>query len=87
MLVYDFGNFLSTLREQQGLSQYQLCVLAGVSYKVASKYENGVSKPRINTMQNLAQILNISIDELMTCDNSAFNNRKENLFAMKKKYN
>lgn len=37
MLVYDFGNFLSTLREQQGLSQYQLCVLAGVSYKVASK--------------------------------------------------
>lgn len=46
-----------------------------------------MSKPRINTMQNLAQILNISIDELMTCDNSAFNNRKENLFAMKKKYN
>ena len=48
MRDYSFGNYISTLRERMGLSQYQLGVLVGVSDKAVSKWENGASKPRIN---------------------------------------
>ena len=55
MRDYSFGNFISTLRMRQGLSQYQLGVLVGVSDKAVSKWENGASKPRINTIIKLAE--------------------------------
>ena len=51
----SFGNFISTLRMRKGLSQYQLGVLVGVSDKAVSKWENGASKPRINTIIKLAE--------------------------------
>ena len=43
MRDYSFGNYISTLRERMGLSQYQLGVLVGVSDKAVSKWENGGS--------------------------------------------
>lgn len=39
MRDYSFGNFISTLRERKGLSQYQLGVLVDVSDKAVSKWE------------------------------------------------
>ncbi len=54
MRDYSFGNFISALREQRGLSQYQLGALVGVSDKAVSKWENGVSKPRMNVIRKLA---------------------------------
>ena len=84
MRDYSFGNFISTLREKNGLSQYQLGVLVGVSDKAVSKWENGASKPRINTIKKLAQILNVSVNELLTCEYDTFENMRKDLFAMKK---
>ena len=46
MRDYSFGNYISTLRERMGLSQYQLGVLVGVSDKAVSKWENGVSQTK-----------------------------------------
>ena len=43
MRDYSFGNFISTLRERGGMSQYQLGTLVGVSDKAVSKWENGGS--------------------------------------------
>ena len=54
MRDYSFGNFISTLRMRKGLSQYQLGVLVGVSDKAVSKWENGASKPRINTIRKIS---------------------------------
>lgn len=82
MRDYSFGNFISTLRERGGLSQYQLGVLVGVSDKAVSKWENGVSKPRIDTIRKLSEVLDISVDELLTCEYTTFQKRKD-LFAMK----
>ena len=48
MRDYSFGNFISTLRERKGLSQYQLGVLVDVSDKAVSKWENGFVCSRID---------------------------------------
>ncbi len=83
MRDYSFGNFISALRERRGLSQYQLGALVGVSDKAVSKWENGASKPRIGTIRKLSEVLDISVDELLTCEYAAFNKKRKDLFAMK----
>lgn len=83
MRYYSFGNFISVLRERCGLSQYQLGTLVGVSDKAVSKWENGASKPRINTIRKLSEVLDVSVDELLTCEYATFDRERKDLFAMK----
>ena len=85
MRDYSFGNFISALRERRGLSQYQLGALVGVSDKAVSKWENGVSKPRMNTIVKLAEVLDIGTDELLACKYDTFNHKRKDLFAMDEK--
>ena len=63
MRDYSFGNFISTLRERKGLSQYQLGVLVDVSDKAVSKWENGESEPSIDKLINLSKYFVVNIDE------------------------
>lgn len=83
MRDYSFGNFISALRERRGLSQYQLGALVGLTDKAVSKWENGASKPRIDTMRKLSEVLDVSVDELLTCEYTAFDKERKDLFAMK----
>jgi len=83
MRDYSFGNFISALRERRGLSQYQLGALVDVSAKAVSKWENGVSKPRIGTIRRLSEVLDVSVDELLTCEYATFDKKRKDLFAMK----
>ena len=62
---YKFGNFLFQLREQKGMTQAQLAQMLNVTAAAVSKWENGESKPRIETLFSLAQILGVSAEELM----------------------
>lgn len=84
MRDYSFGNFISALRGRCGLSQYQLGALVGVSDKAVSKWENGASIPRIGTIKKLAEVLDVSVDELLTCEYAAFDRERKDLFTMKK---
>ena len=84
MRDYSFGNFISALRTKKGLSQYQLGALVGVSDKAVSKWENGASKPRINTIRKLSEVLEVSVEDLLTCEYDAFNRERKDLFAMKR---
>lgn len=83
MKDYSFGNYICALRTGLGLSQFQLGTLVGVSDKAVSKWENGDAKPRIGTCHRLADVLGVSIDELLSC-NTAMPARKE-LNNMKRK--
>lgn len=83
MRDYSFGNFISALRERNGLSQYQLGALVGVSDKAVSKWENGTSKPRIDILRKLSDVLDVSVDELLTCEYASFDKKRKDLFAMK----
>lgn len=68
MKDYSFGNYICALRTGLGLSQFQLGTLVGVTDKAVSKWENGDSKPRLATYYRLAEVLGVSVNELLSCD-------------------
>jgi len=84
MKDYSFGNFISELRQRNGLSQFQLGTLVGVSNKAVSKWENGSAKPKIATCHKLALVLGVSIDELLACKYHTPAPAEKGIFAMKK---
>ena len=67
MKDYSFGNYICALRMGLGLSQFQLGALVGVTDKAVSKWENGDAKPKLATCFRLADVLNVPIDELLSC--------------------
>lgn len=62
---YVFGNFVYSLREKQGLTQADLARQLGVTPAAISKWENGSSKPRVEVLFQLAEILGVRPEELM----------------------
>ncbi len=65
MKNYEFGNRLCQLRRKAHLSQSQLGEKVGVSNKAVSKWENGQAKPGLEIANKLANILSVSLDELL----------------------
>lgn len=63
---YKFGNFLCMLREKNGMTQADLASKLSVTPAAVSKWENGSSKPRIDILFQLAQILGVRAEELMS---------------------
>ncbi|MBR2342639.1 MAG: helix-turn-helix domain-containing protein [Clostridia bacterium] len=65
MRDYDFGNFVCRLREEKGLTQANIAQELGVTPAAVSKWENGSSKPRVDILFRLAEILDVRPEELM----------------------
>lgn len=61
----EFGNYIRTLRERKGLSQFQLGKLVGVSDKAVSKWENGYAKPKSSIVLRLSEVFSVSADVLL----------------------
>lgn len=68
MKDYSFGNYICALRTGLGLSQFQLGTLVGVTDKAVSKWENADAKPRLATCYRLAEVLGVSVNELLSCE-------------------
>ena len=62
---YSFGERIYKLRNKFKLSQSELGDMLGVSNKAVSKWETGASKPGINTINKLAAIFRVSVEELL----------------------
>lgn len=62
---YRFGNFVFEQRKKAGLSQAELAKKLGVTNKVVSKWENGSAKPTTSTLQKLAVLFEIPIEQLI----------------------
>ena len=58
------GRRLSELREKRGLSQAQLADMAGISRAHLSQIENGAVAVRINTLYEIAKVLELKMEEL-----------------------
>ncbi len=65
MEAKEFGNFISQIRKEKGLTQAELAARINVTDKAVSRWERGLGFPDINTLDPLAEALNISIMELM----------------------
>ena len=60
-----FGQRFSRLRKNLGLKQDEIAEKVNVSAQAVSKWENDLSAPDISTLPILADILNVSLDELL----------------------
>jgi FMN phosphatase YigB (HAD superfamily)/DNA-binding XRE family transcriptional regulator len=60
------GKRLQTVRREAGLTQQDLCHQANLSFSTLAKIERGAIKaPSIFTIQSIASVLNMTLDELM----------------------
>ena len=60
----DFHERLRTLRTARKLTQARVAELLGVSPRVYTRWENGDATPMFATVVKLADILDVSLDEL-----------------------
>lgn len=58
------GNNIMRLRKENDLTQEQLANGLGITYQAVSKWETGVSSPDISMLPLLADVFEVSIDEL-----------------------
>lgn len=63
--IYKVGNLISKLREEKGLSQSDLGSYIGVTNKAVSRWENGRGYPDTSILLKLAEVLEITVDELL----------------------
>ena len=79
---YTFGNFLCSLRTEKGLSQSQLGEMLGVTNKAVSKWENGVAKPNTSLLPKIAEIFDITVEELFASRRIERNDELERIKIM-----
>ena len=58
------GSNIMRLRKENDLTQEQLANGLGITYQAVSKWETGVSSPDISMLPLLADLFEVSIDEL-----------------------
>lgn len=63
---YKFGEFIYQKRKSLGLTQEELGRKVGVTNKAVSKWEVGETLPDVMMLEPLAQVLQITVDELLT---------------------
>ncbi len=61
-----FGQFVSQLRREQGLTQKDLAQRLYISNKAVSKWETGVSIPDVGLLLPLAEALGVTVTELLS---------------------
>ncbi len=76
---YITGFTIKKLRERQGLTQLQLAEKLCVSDKAVSKWETGKGFPDISLIEPLANVLHVSLPELLSGDVIVNVNRSANL--------
>lgn len=63
--AHPLGYFLKSAREDMDLTQIAVMKLTGINSKTLSGYENGIAEPDFQTLATLAQLYNISFDEIL----------------------
>ena len=64
----DFGEKLKALRIERGLTQEQLAARLYVSRTAVSKWETGGGSPNLDSLQALARLFDVSVDDLLSTD-------------------
>jgi len=61
----SMGEIISTLRKEKGMTQKNIADKLGITDKAVSKWERDVAFPDTATIPKLAEILGVSVEELM----------------------
>ena len=73
----NIGEIISLLRKEKGMTQNDLAQKLNVTDKAVSKWERNLSCPDINSIPKLAEVLDVSVEELL---NAAKHEEKTNEF-------
>ena len=75
MSELTMGGFIAAKRQEKGLTQLELGEKLGVTDKAVSKWERNISCPDIGSIPRLAEVLGVSVEELMRVNNTAANEK------------
>ena len=62
----NMGDIISYQRREKGMTQADLAAKMNVTDKAVSKWERNLSCPDVNSIPKLAELLGVSVDELLT---------------------
>lgn len=80
---YITGTTIKTLREKQSMTQAQMAEKLCISDKTISKWETGRGLPDISMLESIADVLKVSIPELLTGETVTNTNVSANLMRSK----
>lgn len=83
----DFNEKLQYLRKQKNMTQEQLAEKLFVSRTAVSKWESGKGYPNIESLKCIANVFEITIDDLLSGDELIAVAEKENQNNLKRIYN
>ena len=63
--MYNFGEILKDLREEQTLSQMQLSKKVDITQSAIARYELNKTEPRLSDIRKLCQYFEVSADYLL----------------------
>ncbi len=63
-----FGKRIKELRKERSLTQEKLAELIGIDTRNLIKIENGQTFPRVNTLDKLIEVFDITPDEILKTD-------------------
>ena len=72
----SIGKMISLLRKEKGMTQSELAEKMNVTDKAVSKWERDLSCPDINTISKLADVLEVSVDELLQAKKKEYSDTK-----------
>lgn len=64
-MAYSLGKKIHELRRDKDMTQEALAERMGVTAQAVSKWENDLSAPDVGSLLHLAQVLNVTTDELL----------------------
>ena len=62
------GQFIKSIRKEKNLTQREVAEKLGISEKTVSKWETGNGLPEVSLMLPLCELLEISVNELLSGD-------------------
>lgn len=79
--MVEFGEKLKQLREEKGMTQQTVAEKLYVTRQAVSRWECGARYPDLLTAKKIAQILNVSMDEMLSGEELKQNVEKEPVLA------
>ena len=67
----SMGKMIAQKRKEMGMTQLELAEKMGVTDKAVSKWERDLSYPDVNSLPKLAEIIGMSVDELLQIKSEA----------------
>ena len=77
------GKFIAMQRKQLSMTQQNLADKLAITNKAVSKWETGEGYPDISVLPALAEILNVTVDELLNGEKSNSNIKVDNPYCIK----